>query len=357
MEKNNIWQISTAVLVVIVIVLGVVTISLIKDNQIKDHIIKAGNEYSIDMNDTRPAIGAESQTEELQLTAETSENSNLVSTQWLREHINDENLVIIDVRSGETAIKFSDEHIPNSVSASSVYFQIDLPTQTNIPYNIPSEEEFEKLVRDYGVNTDSKIVIVYPGLIPKDVMCGTRTFWTFDYFGVDDVAILDGGFGKWKREGGEITSEIFEPNLGNFSVEKKRTEDLAQMEDVKSAIDNPNVILLDARMTSDYIGKTKQDFIPEYGHITGSINYFAPLFLNPDLTFKSNKQISYEMALLGIKKDKTVIAYCNSGQFATTAWFALKMIADYPNVSSYDGSVSEWVNLGEYQLQKDMNTI
>lgn len=280
-------------------------------------------------------------------------NKHLVSVGWLKEHIKDNNLIIIDVRSKETAIQFSEEHIPNSVSASSVYFQVDLPSQTNIPYNVPPKDEFEKLLRNYGVNKDSKIIIVYSGLIPKDIMCATRTFWTFDYYGLDDVAILNGGFGKWKKENGEITKEIYTPPQGNFSVEKLRTENLAQLADVKLATTDQNMVLMDSRMNSDYIGKTKQYFIPEFGHIIGSVNYFAPLFLNADLTFKSAKQINYEMALLGIKKDKNIITYCNTGQFSSTAWFALKMIANFPQVSSYDGSISDWVNSGKLPLKSD----
>jgi thiosulfate/3-mercaptopyruvate sulfurtransferase len=106
-------------------------------------------------------------------------------------------------------------------------------------------------------------------------------------------------------------------------------------------------------MNSDYTGATAQPFIHEKGHISGAVNYFAPLYLNADLTFKPVKQISYEMSLLGITGDKPVIAYCNSGQFATTAWFALKKVAGFKDVSSYDGSVSEWVNRGKLPLDKD----
>lgn len=51
---------------------------------------------------------------------------------------------------------------------------------------------FESLVRALGINNNSKIEIVYPGLIPKDVMCATRTYWTFKYYGMANIAIWDG---------------------------------------------------------------------------------------------------------------------------------------------------------------------
>ncbi|KUO73741.1 MAG: hypothetical protein APF81_02135 [Desulfosporosinus sp. BRH_c37] len=281
------------------------------------------------------------------------ETTPLVSTEWLAEHAEDKNLVILEVRSGETSIKFQDEHIPNSVFASSIYFQTNYPDKTNIPYDLPSYEEFESLVSKLGISNDSKVVIVYPGLIPKDIMCATRTYWTFDYFGMSNISILDGGFGKWKREGRPLSNQIKVPDLGNFRVSTVKSEDLANLLDVILAVNTKDHVLLDARMSSDYVGSTKQSFIPEAGHISGSINYFAPLFLNPDLTFKTPKQITYEMALLGITKDKSIITYCNSGQFATTAWFGLKKIAGMQNVSSYDGSASEWVNKLNLPLVKD----
>jgi len=282
--------------------------------------------------------------------------SSLTSTEWLNNHLNDRNLVILDVRSGDTKIKFEDEHIPGAVSVSSVYFQTDYPSQTNIPYNIPPKETFESIVQKLGINKDSKIVIVYPGLIAKDIMCGTRTFWTLAYYGMDNISILDGGLGKWKRDGYKITNEVKTPVIGNFKVEKTNDAILASLDQTKNATLSKDSILLDSRMVSDYVGKTKQDFIPEFGHISGSVNYFAPLFLNADLTFKSPKQIKYEMGLLGIKDGMNIISYCNSGQFATTAWFALSEIAGFKGVSSYDGSVSEWVNKGHLPLVKDLSS-
>jgi thiosulfate/3-mercaptopyruvate sulfurtransferase len=208
-------------------------------------------------------------------------------------------------------------------------------------------------VQKLGINKDSKIVIVYPGLTPKDVMCGTRTFWTFSYYGMENISILDGGFGKWKRDGYKITNETKTPAIGNFVVEKINDALLASLDQTKDAALSKNSALLDSRMVSDYVGKTKQDFIPDFGHISGSVNYFAPLYLNADLTFKSSKQIIFEMGLLGIKDGMNIVTYCNSGQFATTAWFALSEIAGFKGVSSYDGSVSEWVNQGHLPLTKD----
>lgn len=277
----------------------------------------------------------------------------LVTTDWLAQHATDSNLVILEVRSSTTAIQFPDGHIPGAVYASSVYFQTNYPTQTNVPYDLPTKENFESLVRKLGINQDSAIVIVNAGLIPKDIMCATRTAWTFDYFGMTNVAILDGGFGKWKREGRPISKEVALITPGNYSVTSIRSQVLADFSNVKATLADKNSVLLDSRMVTDYIGTTKQDFIPVAGHIPGSVNYFAGLMLNADLTFKSAKQITFEMALLGITKDKTIITLCNSGQFATTNWFALEKVAGFQKVSSYDGSVSDWVNSQKLALTKD----
>lgn len=231
----------------------------------------------------------------------------LVTVNWLKEHLSDKNLVIIEVHSGETKIKYTDEHIPGSIFASSVYFQKNLPTETNVPYDLPSKSEFESLTRKLGINNDSRIVIVYPGFIPKDVMCGTRTYWTFDYYGVSQISILDGGLGAWKRAGFPVDSGSVTPNIGNFSVTNQNPDDLATLNTVIQGVGKRGTVLLDSRMSSDYIGITKQDFVPNSGHIEGAINYFAPLFLNADLTFKSVNQIKYEMSLLGIDKDKKIV--------------------------------------------------
>ena len=61
------------------------------------------------------------------------------------------------------------------------------------PYDLPTKEEFEGLAQKLGIKNKFRIVIVYPGFIPKDMMCATRTYWTFDYYGMAGVSILNGG--------------------------------------------------------------------------------------------------------------------------------------------------------------------
>lgn len=280
-------------------------------------------------------------------------NNSLVSVEWLKSNLNNENIVVLEVHSGETKIKYADEHIPGSVYASSVYFQTNLPDKSNVPYDIPSKENFEKLIQDLGINNETKVIIVYPGFIPKDVMCATRTFWTFSYYGMTNISILNGGLNAWKRAGYPVDNNNVAINKGNFKVKDISSNVIAIFQDVKSGVNESNTILLDSRMVPDYIGKTKQPFVNKYGHIPSAINYFAGLFLNPDMTFKNEKQIKFEMSLLGIKPEMKIITYCNSGQFATTSWFALREIAGFKNVSSYDGSVADWVNKGKQQLVKN----
>ncbi len=277
----------------------------------------------------------------------------LVSTEWLASHIDDRNLVILDIRSDKTPIKFSEGHLPNSAFALYTEFMFD--PAPDVPSEILPRADFEKLLRKLGVNNDSLIVIVYPGRIPKDIMCATRVFWTLDYYGVNNISVLDGGFSKWRNEGRPITTEMKKILPGNFSLAftKTKPENLATLEEVINAVKNKSPILLDSRSPSDYTGKTKQAFVPIGGHITGSVNYFAPLYLHADLTFKSAQQITYELQNLGISRDKPIITDCNSGMWSTVAWFALKKIARFDNVASFDGGVAEWVNRGKFTLEKD----
>jgi thiosulfate/3-mercaptopyruvate sulfurtransferase len=39
-----------------------------------------------------------------------------------------------------------------------------------------------------------------------------------------------------------------------------------------------------------------------------------------------------------------IITYCNTGHWASTAWFALSEIANQPNVKNYDGSMTDWTS-------------
>src|SRR3954451_12162924 len=102
----------------------------------------------------------------------------------LKRQMNDPNVVIMDLRPPES---YTMGHIPGARSFD--IFGISLIDTRPQPL-----EAFlwiiEHLIQARGVNSDSRVVI-YDDTAG---MRSARLFWFLEYFGHDDVRVLNGGF-------------------------------------------------------------------------------------------------------------------------------------------------------------------
>ena len=123
----------------------------------------------------------------------------LVSAHWLAAHVKEADVVVLDAswhlpNSGRNAkAEFLSAHIPGAL-----FFDIDeLSDTTSIyPHMLPSPEKFSSRMRKMGIG-DGKKIVVYDSL---GLYSAARAWWMFRVFGKDDVAVLNGGFPKWKAE-------------------------------------------------------------------------------------------------------------------------------------------------------------
>src|SRR6266567_4074265 len=149
----------------------------------------------------------------------------LWSVDELRDHLQDPNLVLLDMRPPEV---YSNGHIPGARSFD--IFGISLIDTRPEPL-----EAFlwmiEHLIQGKGVNDDSTVV-VYDDIAG---MRSARLFWFLEFFGHDDVHVLNGGYNTWRAMGLPVTQEAAVPNPGNFKM-KPQPDRLATAEDVLSRL-------------------------------------------------------------------------------------------------------------------------
>ncbi|MCD2138812.1 sulfurtransferase [Salinicoccus halitifaciens] len=282
-------------------------------------------------------------------------NSKFVSTEWLEAHLEDENLKIIDattylqipegggyykVWSGKE--DYEKAHIPGAVFA-------DLKNDFSDPdasYNfaVIPHDEFVTKMRDLGVSDDSFVVIYDRGAMVgaefEAADWASRLAWQLKFEGFDNVAILDGGYNKWTREGRPVTDEVVTPEKGELNIER-RPELYASKEDVLNAIDDDNVIILDSLDPSNYAGES--DTYARPGHIPGAVNVFFGDLADPETgeVYDDEKLKERFEAVGALDQDKKVITYCGSAIAATWTQYLLNKLGQ-DNVAVYDGSLSEW---------------
>src|SRR6185436_9612060 len=147
----------------------------------------------------------------------------LWTVEELRGHLEDPRLVLLDMRPPEA---YANAHIPGARSFD--IFGISLVDTRPQPL-----EAFlwiiEHLIQAKGVNDDSTVVAY------DDVagMRSARLFWFLEFFGHDDVHLLNGGFNAWQAAGLPVTQEATIPKAGNFKM-RQRPERLATVDYVSS---------------------------------------------------------------------------------------------------------------------------
>lgn len=265
-------------------------------------------------------------------------NAPIVSVSWLQDHQDAENLVILDGTIG----KNPDEACQQIPKAR--FFDIKNKfsnTADPFPNAFPSEEQFQKEARALGINNDSAIV-VYDD---KGIYSSARVWWLFKSFGLDNVAVLSGGFPAWKNAGlPSESAEVYSGASGNFKAMLK-PETMQFFQDLKSVVQSHSQKVVDARSAERFQGK-----VPEpraglrQGTIPGSVNLpFTNLLEDGHLKSK----IELEKALYMVaQKNEPLVFSCGSG--ITACVLALgATVAGYNNISVYDGSWTEWGTLVE----------
>ena len=256
----------------------------------------------------------------------------LVSVDWLNQHINDANLVLLHI--GDKA-EYDKTHIAGAQYISLRDISI---TRDNGKINteLPPDADLQKTFEKFGVSNNSRIILYYGN---DWISPTTRVYFTLDYLGLSgNVSILDGGMKTWIKSGKQTTTEVKTPTTGALKISPKKDK-VAYADWLKDQLGNSGIAVVDARNTQFYDG-TSVGNKPRGGHIAGAKTIPYDSLVNEDGTFKSEAELRKIFADAGVGKDVTIVSYCHVGQQASVVYFVAKSLGY--NVKLYDGSFEEW---------------
>lgn len=265
----------------------------------------------------------------------------LVSTEWLAEHLNDSDLVVLDcsvliepdsaggmlVVSGRA--HYEEGHIPSAGFAdlTSDLSDADSP----FDYTLPTPEQFCAAMGKLGVGDDSRVVL-YDAL---NSVWAARVWWMLKWVGFDRAALLDGGYKTWTAEGREVSTEM--PDIQTRELTPRpRPELIADRDEVFAAISDEAVSLIDVMPEPHYRGEMAMYSRP--GHIPTARNISVMALTEQSGRYRPQDTLA---AMFAGDHKARFITYCGGGIAASSSAFIMTRLG-FEDVAVYMGSLQEW---------------
>lgn len=254
----------------------------------------------------------------------------LADVSWVANHLDDPKVRIIDAREPLQGSLYETGHIPGALF-------VDVFSDLCCPSKIMDAKSFEELMGKLGIGDDTTVVVYDT----DGGLWAARVWWALRYYGHKNAKILNGGLQAWVQAGKSLQMETsaVTPALFNAEVQPQW---IATIDEVKKAVEDPEIVILDALTRPSYTGDLIQYERP--GHIATALSLPAPDTLDPvTRTVLPPGDLSRMFARLGLDPEKRVIAYCGGGIYGAHIVFVLYLMG-FDRVGLYDGSLMEWTS-------------
>jgi thiosulfate/3-mercaptopyruvate sulfurtransferase len=266
----------------------------------------------------------------------------LVTTEWLADRLGHPRLRVVDgsmylpTSGRDAAAEYAAAHLPGAV-----FFDLEATSnrRSSLPHMLPSAADFAERMSALGLD-DADDIVVYDGSGAN--LSAARVWWMFRVFGHDRVAVLDGGIGKWRREGRPVESQTPSRPRGSFTARRRPGDAVRDLDQVRQAASAGNPQIVDMRSAGRF-GATEPEPRPGLrgGHIPGSLNLPYDALVRGDGTLLPAESLRRRITAAGIDPSRPIIATCGSGVSACALIHALHLLG-HEQVALYDGAWTEW---------------
>lgn len=267
----------------------------------------------------------------------------LVDTRWLKAHLGQPGLVVLDVRQPAPrgpADVFGAGHVPGAVHTDFADWRV---TIDGMPNMLPPVGALERLIGSLGIGNGDHVVIVACGQSAADLANATRVYWTFKVLGHDRVSVLDGGWAAWAADAGNPAATERTPRAVKSFTASFRPELVATLDDVRAKVMAGARTLIDVRSSDQHLGFARTAQVAASGTLPRAVNLEPDALYDPVARrFALPEEIHEEAETASVPLDGGLTVFCNTGHLATLGWFALGEVMGNPTVALYDGSMAEW---------------
>jgi thiosulfate/3-mercaptopyruvate sulfurtransferase len=272
----------------------------------------------------------------------------LVDTQWVEDHLDDDSIRIVEV--DENPGLYSEAHIPGAIG-----FDWKKDLQDQVKRDFLGPKDFGALFGSRGISNDHTVVLYGD----RNNWFAAYTYWYLNYYGHDKVKLMNGPREKWIDEGRRTTADVpnyasttFNAGPGDMAIRALRDEVFAAL--------GSKTALVDVRSPQEFSGELismagyEQEGAQRSGHIPGAASVPWAQAVQEDGTFKPADELRELYTSKGVLNGNDIIAYCRIGERSAHTWFVLHELLGTDAVKNYDGSWTEWGNLVNVPIEKDV---
>lgn len=272
-------------------------------------------------------------------------NANFIATaRWLHSHINDPNLVIVDVRENKY---LKDDFIPGAIYLEWKQFQ-ESATARGIGGVFVGADRAQEILGRAGI-ARSDTVVFYDNLARDGGATSSYLFWVLDVLGHDNKMVLERGIEAWTEAGFETVSKprTAEPVLYQAPIQALRLDRWADGAFIQARLGDRFYQILDVRSPEEYLGTAANKSLEggplKLGHVPTAYN----VDYRQNWVDGKNKAVKpyadLQALYAGLDPNRSVVTYCHSGRRGSFSYFILRLMG-FENLSLYDSSWYEWGN-------------
>jgi thiosulfate/3-mercaptopyruvate sulfurtransferase len=263
----------------------------------------------------------------------------VVDVLWLKDHLEKEDLVIVDAR---TAKDYDKAHIPGAVLIDPTRSgRLLWPWGTATSQQLQDLKKVARVLGEKGISAEDHIVVY-----DNDGWQAAFVLSVLDYCGAQTISFLKGGFATWQRNGYPISTEppLIEP--AQFTLDLQ-PQFVVGNTFVRKNLDSLNVLIVDIRTLDQSKKLAKHPRALSFGSIPGSVKF--PIFglIMDHAQLKPPQELLWVLKNRGITPDKTVVITCNTGITAGAGFFMLRYLG-YPDVRIHDSAWIGWEKFVRY---------
>ena len=277
----------------------------------------------------------------------------IISAEKLKKIINEKNLIIFDCRfdlmnKDKGYSEYLESHIRG---AHYINLESDLSSPASRHsgrHPLPDIRKFTNLLNSSGINNNSQIIL-YDN--ENSSMC-SRLWWMLKLVGIENCAVLDGGFSAWNRNKFPVNNSVPDNTIEECLEYSYNSNYLVDTLSLKEMLSNKeSLYLIDARDKERFLGRI-EPLDKKAGHIPGAINMPFKNNLDEYGKFKEVSELKKNFPNINNKNSRDIVNMCGSGVTACHNFLAMKHCG-FNNLKVYVGSWSAWSSYPDAEIEKE----